>query len=101
MSLNAVFNIASSGMNVAVLRQTVAGANIANSEIPGYHRLGVSQAALPGGGVTAKAVRGKTEGSNIVEDVVSQIGALYSFKANMLSLITADRMAGTVINLRA
>lgn len=101
MSLNAVFNIASSGMNAAVLRQSVSSANIANSETPGYRRLGVSQAALPDGGVTAKTVRGKTEGPDLVGDIVAQIGALYSFKANMLSLITADRMAGTVINLRA
>jgi flagellar hook protein FlgE len=101
MSLNAVFNIASSGLNAAVLRQSVAGANIANSETPGYRRMGVSQAALPDGGVTAKVTRAKAAGSDLVEDVVSQIGALYAFKANMLSLITADRMAGTVINLRA
>jgi hypothetical protein len=101
MTLSSAFSIASSGMNAAVLRQSAAGVNTANALTPGYKRLWVSEASLPDGGVVAKKVRGKSEGADLLSDVVSEIGALYSFKANVISLRTADRMTGTVINMLA
>ena len=101
MSISSVFSTASSGMNAAVMTQAAAGENLANSLTPKYRRLSVSQSALPDGGALAKRVRGREAGADLVADVVSQIGALYSFKANIVSLKTADRMTGTVLNLRA
>lgn len=101
MTVSSAFGIASSGMNAAALRQSTASANIANALTPGYKRLWVSGAALPDGGVVATKERGKHEGADLVADVVTEIGALYAFKANVISLRTADRMTGTVINLLA
>jgi flagellar hook protein FlgE len=88
-------------MNAATLRQSAAGSNISNTLTTGYRRASVAQAALPGGGVEASVKRGVEAGADLVEDAVSQIGAVYSFKANLLSLKVADRMAGTVLNIRA
>ncbi len=88
-------------MNAAALRQSAASANIANALTPGYKRLWVSEATLPDGGVAAKKVRRKSEGTDLVSDVVTEVGAMYSFKANVISLRTADRMTGTVLNMLA
>lgn len=98
MTLSSAFSIASSGMNAAVIRQSAASANLANALTPGYKRLSVSEAAQPDGGVVGRKVRGKSEGADLVSDMVAEIGALYSFKANVISLRTADRMTGTVLN---
>lgn len=101
MTLSSAFSIASSGMNAAALRQSAASANLANTLTPGYKRLWVSEATLPDGGVVAKKGRGQSEGADLVSDMVTGIGAMYSFKANVISLRTADRMTGTVLNLLA
>jgi flagellar basal body rod protein FlgC len=101
MSLSSVFSISLSGMNAAALRESTAGSNVANALTTGYRRASVVQTALPGGGVAASVKRGVGSGADLVEDVVSQMGAVYSFKANLLSLKVADRMAGIILNLRA
>jgi hypothetical protein len=88
-------------MNAAVVTQSAAGANLANSLTLGYRRLGVAQNTVPEGGVTAKLVRGRVPGGDPILDVVAEIGAVYSLRANIVSLKTADRMTGTVLNLRA
>ncbi len=105
MSLSSVSNIALSGMNAASLRMAASANNTANTLTPDYPRAVVGQKSVPGGGVAAKLDRvpsARTEGASLeAMDVVDRIGALYSFKANILSLVVADRMAGAVINLRA
>jgi len=88
-------------MNAAALRESTAGSNVANALTTGYRRASVVQTAQPGGGVAASVKRGVGSGSDLVEDVVSQMGAVYSFKANLLSLKVADRMAGIILNVRA
>jgi flagellar hook protein FlgE len=41
------------------------------------------------------------EGPDPVADAIDQLVAVYSLKANAVSLRTADKMVGTVINLKA
>lgn len=101
MSLLSVSNIALSGMNAAVRREAAAANNSANLLTPRYRRAVVAQSDQPNAGVVAKTVRVKEEGSDLVADVVDRIGALYAFKANILSLRVTDEMTGTVLNLKA
>ena len=101
MSLSSVFSISLSGMNAAALQQSAAGSNVANVLSAGYRRASVSQTTLPGGGVAASVKRESSAGPDLVADTVSQMGAVYSFKANMLVLKVADRMTGTILNSRA
>ena len=101
MSLSSVFSISLSGMNAAALQQAAAASNVANGLSSGYRRASVSQTTIPGGGVAASVKREASVGSDLVADTVSQMGAVYSFKANLLVLKVADRMTGTILNLRA
>jgi flagellar basal body rod protein FlgC len=101
MTLSSAFNISLSGMNAAVVAQSAASNNMANTLSPDYRRLAVSQSEVPTGGVEAKRLRLAQVGENLVDDAVGQIGALYSFKANILALRVADQMVGTVLNTHA
>lgn len=101
MTISSAFNISLSGMNAAVVAQSASSSNLANTLTPNYRRLSVSQTEVPSGGVVAKSTRLAKAGENLVDDVVGQIGALYAFKANILSLKVADKMVGAVLNVRA
>lgn len=103
MSVSAVSAIALSGMQAASVRQIAATNNVANMLTSPIQRLDVSQRALPSGGVQASVARTPVpeprQGTDLVADMVDQMGALYALKANVVSLRVADRMTGTVINL--
>ena len=103
MSLSAVSAIGLSGMQAASVRQLASANNVANMLTSPVQRLEVSQRALPSGGVQASVTRTPfpepRQGTDLVADMVEQMGALYSLKANVVSLRVADQMAGTVLNL--
>ena len=88
-------------MSAAALRQYAASSNIANALSEPQNRLIVSQSALPDNGVSAKLNLTKQDAGDLVSDMVAQIGALYSFKANIISVRVADEMIGTTLSLRA
>jgi len=88
-------------MNAAVLREIAASSNTANALTPNYRRAMVSQSEQPGGGVVGKVTRASSFGEDLLGDAVARIGALYAFKANILSIRTSDQMIGTILDVRA
>jgi hypothetical protein len=87
-------------MKAAVVRQNAAAHNSANLLTEGSRRLVVRQSDLASGGVRAKAfpVEGQADP---IGDAVDQLLSVYAFKANIISLRTADKMAGAVLKVRA
>lgn len=99
MSLGAVSPISLSGMNAAALRLSASANNSANQLTKGYKRASVVQTELLQGGVSTKISKLTAEGADPVADAVDRIGAVYSFKANIVTLRVADEMTGTVLKL--
>jgi hypothetical protein len=56
--------------------------------------------SLPSGGVQAELQRSEDSVDRLA-DAIDRIGSVYSLKANVISLRTADKMVGTVLNLKA
>lgn len=100
-SINSIASTASSGLQAAQLRVGAAAHNIANLQTPQFQRQGVEQQALGGGGVTASVQNTGQIGTRLEEDMVAQMSATYSFKANLQTLRTADQMLGTLLDVRA
>lgn len=99
--MNSPPSIALSGMNAAILRLDVAGNNIANSQTPGYKRQAVLQAGQADGGVTTLIARSVEAGENVARDIVDQISASYTFKANLRVVKTHDEMLGALLDVKA
>jgi hypothetical protein len=87
-------------MNAAVTRQNGAARNSASLLSENADRLVTTQQELPAGGVRAELERSE-EGADLVADATDRLVAVYSLKANVVSLRTADKMVGTVLNLKA
>ena len=100
MTISSVYNLAASGMNAAVVRQNAAAHNSANLLTEDTRRLVVSQSELASGGVQARALPAGNV-ADPVGDAVDRLLSVYAFKANAVSLRTADKMAGAVLNVRA
>ncbi len=100
MTVSSVYNLAASGLSAAVVRQNAAARNSANLLAEDSRRLIVSQSDLRSGGVTAEA-QPSGETADPVADAVDRLVSLYTFKANVVSLRTADKMVGTILNVRA
>ncbi len=99
--MNSLSSISLSGMNAAMLRLDAAGNNIANSQTPGYRRQSVVQAEQADGGVTTSVERAAAPGENMAQDVVDQLSASYSFKANLRVVKTQDEMLGALLDVKA
>lgn len=99
--MNALNSIASSGLQAAQLRVGAAAHNVANLQTPQFQRQGVAQQARSGGGVAASVQSTGQVGTRLEEDLVAQMSATYSFKANLQTLRTADQMLGTLLDVRA
>lgn len=84
-----------------MLRLDAAANNIANLQTPGYRREFVQQEALPDGGVTTSIAQLAEPGENLPEDIVQQMVASYSFKANLRVIQTQDDMLGSLLDLHA
>jgi len=99
--MNAISAIALSGMNAATLRLDVSANNIANAVTPVFRRQQVVQQAQAGGGVAASVTQAETAGSDLPADIVQQMTALYSFKANLRSVQVEHDVLGTLLDLKA
>jgi flagellar hook protein FlgE len=93
--------IARTGLSAATLRLDSAAHNLANALTPGFRRQQVNQHVLAGGGVSANVARTAGIGANLAADLVDQRMALYSFKANLLSIKAQDQMLRSLLDLRA
>lgn len=99
--MNSLASIALSGLNASMLRLDAAGNNIANAQTPGFHRQTVLQNEEAGGGVSTSVERSPEPGENLAEDIVNQMSAAYSFKANLRVVQTHDEMLGALLDLKA
>jgi flagellar hook protein FlgE len=99
--MNSLSSIAQSGMGAAMLRLGAAANNIANVSTPGYRREAVQQQALPEGGVDSSIGRDAERGDDLAEDVVQQMIASYSFKANLRVIQTQNDITGSLLDLHA
>ena len=100
-SISSIASTASSGLQAAQLRAGVSAHNVANLQTPQFQRQSVSQEARNGGGVNASVHNTSQIGTRLEEDMVAQMSATYSFKANLQTLRTADQMLGTLLDVRA
>ena len=92
--------IASSGLQAAQLRSGAAAHNTANLQTPQFQRQSVAQETRSGGVAASVQSTGQI-GTRLEEDMVAQMSATYSFKANLQTLRTADQMLGTLLDVRA
>ncbi|HEX6707485.1 MAG TPA: flagellar basal body protein [Albitalea sp.] len=99
--MNSLTSISQSGLAAAVMRLDAAGNNIANAQTPGYRRQFVLQEEQAGGGVAVSAGRADAAGENLAEDLVQQMVASYSFKANLGVIRTHEAMLGTLLDATA
>ena len=100
MSVESISPIGLSGANAASLEAFAAAGNIANSLTDSSKRLEIAQSTLPEGGTNAELVLSNASNDKLEQDIVSQISAIYSFKANLISIRTADELTGTLLNLK-
>ena len=100
VTISSVYSLAASGMKAAVVRKNAAAHNSANLLTKDSRRLVVSQTELASGGVQAKALPDEIV-ADPVGDAVDRLLSVYAFRANAVSLRTADKMAGAVLNVRA
>ena len=99
--MNSIASIALSGMNAASLGLASAAHSVANLQTPGFRRQLTVQEALPEGGVVVDIAHADIGGDALAEDIVQQMTASYTFKANLLTLQTHDRMLGSLLDLQA
>lgn len=99
--MSSITAIAGSGLSAAMLAMDTAAHNLANLQTPGFRRQQVVQAEQAGGGVEATTVRAAASGDALADDMVHEQIAAYSFKANLLTLKTGQKMLGTLLDIAA
>lgn len=99
--MKSITAIASSGINAALLTMSASANNIANAVVPVYRRQQVVQQTQEGGGVTAGLTTADVSGSDLATDIVQQMTAVYSFKANLRTVQVEQEMLGTLFDEKA
>ena len=99
--MNSIRSVALSGLQAAQQQLAVAANNVANADTPGFHRQRLEQQAVPGGGTATLVPRESQVGGNLVQDLVEQKMALYSFKANLQVLRADAQMQNALLDERA
>lgn len=94
-------SIAQSGLQAAQTRLGASAQNIANMQTEGFRRDVVSAQASPQGGVVVSLSKAAQPGPDLTQDVVDQMGAKTAFTANVQVLKAADRMMGSLLDVRA
>ncbi|MFT4247062.1 MAG: hypothetical protein QM581_03360 [Pseudomonas sp.] len=96
-----VSSIASSGLNVAQLRQVAAASNIANAGADDAQRLGVDASSLPDGGVAGELVAVPDDVDGMTTDLVYSLSARSDFEANAVVVSRSDEMIGSLLDMLA
>ncbi|APP84474.1 hypothetical protein ABQW67_04165 [Xanthomonas hortorum] len=91
--------IASSGMQVAVLRQQVAASNVARQPVDGSPRQAVAASTQANGGVAASVVDASSDPSAPATDLVEGLSARNDFQANATALRRSDEMLGSLLDV--
>ncbi|AEL07576.1 hypothetical protein VDF98_09765 [Xanthomonas campestris pv. raphani] len=95
-----ISTIASSGMQVAALRQQVAASNVARQPVEGSPRQAVA-ASTQAGGVTASVVDAAADPSALATDLVAGLSARNDFQANANVLRRSDEALGSLLDVLA
>lgn len=95
-----------SGLRAAQTRLDTTAHNVANAQTPDFRRHAVQQTPVAEtGGVQTQVVREDTEQAapvgHLVQDLVEQRVAFYSFAANLKTIETEDRMLGALLDRKA
>ncbi len=97
-------SIGLSGMTAASDRMVVAAHNIANSQAPDFRRQRVVQESLAEG-VASRVEPSGAEGpgatGDLIADVIDQKLAVYSFQANLRSVVVERDLQRSLLNLQA
>ena len=99
--MTALNPIASSGLQAAQPRLGTSAHTIATQQTAPFQRQSVAQQAQPGGGTVASVQTARHSGTQLEANMVEQMSATYSFKANLHTLRTADQMLGTLLDTYA
>ncbi|CAD0329926.1 hypothetical protein [Xanthomonas hortorum] len=91
--------IASSGMQVAALRQQVAASNVARQPVDGSPRQAVAASTQANGGVAASVVDAASDPSAPATDLVEGLSARNDFQANATALRRSDEMLGSLLDV--
>ncbi|KAB7766912.1 hypothetical protein [Xanthomonas maliensis] len=96
-----ISSIASSGLQVAALRQQVAASNVARQPVDGSPRQAVAASTQAGGGVAASVVQAASDPSAPVTDLVEGLSARNDFQANANVLRRSDEALGSLLDVLA
>lgn len=99
--MSSVLSTALSGLTAATTRLDVSAHNIANSDTPRFRRQEVVKATQPEGGVRVSVQPSPQEGGDLARDLITQLSASYTYKANLHVLETANEMSGSLLDVRA
>lgn len=96
-----VLSTAVSGLQATTRRLDTSAHNIANANTPGFHRHEVKAAARAEGGVDTRVERAPREGVSLEQEIVDQLAAAASFKANAKVIGAVERTLGRWLDERA
>lgn len=90
-----------SGLQNATQRLDSSAHNIANALTPGFRRETVQATARADGGVNTQLARAPQEGVSLEAEIVDQLAAAVSYKANLKVIDTVDRTLGRWLDEKA
>jgi flagellar hook protein FlgE len=99
--MNAISSIAVSGVHAASTRLDVAAHNIANAQTPGFQRQVVHQQSQETAGVLTSVGKSEEVGPDLAADLVEQMEASYTYKANLRTIQTQEQMVGSLLDVKA
>ncbi len=99
--MNTISSIAVSGVQAASTRLDVSAHNIANAQTPDFHRQVVHQQSQETAGVMTSVGKAEEVGPDVAADLVEQMQASYSYKANLRTIQTQEQMVGSILDVKA
>lgn len=90
-----------SGLHNATQRLDTSAHNVANTLTPGFRRQAVQASPRAEGGVDTRVTRAAEPGVSLAQEVVDQLAAAASFKANLKVIETVDRTLGRLLDKKA
>jgi flagellar hook protein FlgE len=99
--MNTISSIAVSGVNAASTRLDVAAHNVANAHTPGFQRQVVHQQSQEKAGVMTTVGKADEIGADLAADMVAQMQASYSYKANLKTIQVQEQMLGSLLDVKA
>lgn len=105
--MNPVLPISLSGLQAATTRLDASAHNIANAQTPDFRREVVRQQTVGTGqgqeqpGVVVTIGKSSEIGADLAADLVEQMAASATYKANLHSIRTQGELMGSLLDIRA